>query len=135
MAWQKTSQSSRQQLPGIQSDRGWLEQLREEPFFKGFHFNYTLVGEYDFQKPPCYLGSLPKPNGVILAKGKAFQIPVTTSPPPPTSTRFVFIQERAELEGFSTRQRISSLLPSYFIKKLARDQKQRNAVLYRAPHP
>lgn len=42
---------------------GWLECPREEPVFKGLHFNY-------FQNPPCYLGSHPKPNGVIVAKGK-----------------------------------------------------------------
>ena len=49
---------------------GWQERLREEQVFKGLHFNYTLIGEHYSQKPLCYLGSLPKPNGVILVKGK-----------------------------------------------------------------
>lgn len=48
---------------------GWSNSERSDS--SKFHFNYTLVGGYYFQNPPCYLGSLPKPNGVIWAKGKA----------------------------------------------------------------
>lgn len=77
---------------------GWQERLREEQVFKGLHFNHTLIGEYYSQKPLCYLGSLPKPNGVILATGK-----LSTSQwqvPSPTCVRFVSVQEQTLLEGF-----------------------------------
>ena len=46
---------------------------RETQVCKGLHVNYTLVGEYYFQDPLCYLAALPKPNGVIPAKGKISQ--------------------------------------------------------------
>lgn len=68
--------------------------LQRAPF--SLHAGYRLL--LSGPSPPCYLGSLPKPNGVILAKGKASKL--QRHLPSPTCLHFVSIQALAQLQEF-----------------------------------